>query len=139
MLHASDGSQIPVQISIRPTEKNDVNHSTIGIVVTDLTENRRTEDLLRALTQRVVQIQEEERGRVALELHDGIAQLLCAIVFRSQALVDSLSAQGGMKLGTRPCKLRDMAGNTANEVERISHNLRPSISGSTGAGCRPNE
>ncbi len=51
--------------------------------------------MLRALTHRAVQAQETERGRVALELHDHITQLLCAILFRSQGLVDELSAQGG--------------------------------------------
>jgi signal transduction histidine kinase len=96
------------------------------MVVTDLTESRRTEELLRALTHRVVQVQENERGRVALELHDGITQLLCAILFRSQVLVDSLSARDG-PAKSEVKKLRDMVGKTAEEVERVSRNLRPSI------------
>ena len=41
---------------------------------------KRTEEMLRALTQRVVQVQEAERGRVALELHDNITQHLCAVL-----------------------------------------------------------
>jgi two-component system, NarL family, sensor kinase len=75
---------------------------------------------------RVVQIQEDERGRVALELHDGITQLLCAIVYSSQALVESLSASDG-SARSQAKRLRDMAGKTAKEVERVSHNLRPNI------------
>ncbi len=58
------------------------NRATIGMVVTDMTEARRNEEMLRALTHRVVQAQEAERGRVALELHDNITQLLCAILVR---------------------------------------------------------
>jgi two-component system NarL family sensor kinase len=50
------------------------------MVVTDLTEARRNEEMLRALTHRVVQAQEAERGRVALELHDNITQHLCAVL-----------------------------------------------------------
>jgi two-component system, NarL family, sensor kinase len=126
LLHAGDGSQTPVQISIGPTARNGINRATIGIVVTDLTEARRTEELLRALTHRVVQVQEAERGRVALELHDGITQLLCAIVFRSQALVASLSGHDE-PAKSEARKLRDMAGKTVKEVERVSHNLRPSV------------
>lgn len=125
-LQAGDGSQMPVQISIRPTAKDGSNGATIGMVVTDLTEVRRTEEVLRALTQRVVQVQEDERGRVALELHDGITQMLCGILFRSQALVASLSAQDG-PAKSEAMKLRDLAGKTAEEVERVSHNLRPSV------------
>jgi signal transduction histidine kinase len=125
-LHAVDGSEMPVQVSIQPTARNGINQATISMVVTDLTEARRTEELLRALTHRVVQVQEDERGRVAVELHDGITQLLCAVVFRSQALVASLSAHDGpAKIESR--KLRDLAGRTAKEVERVAHNLRPSV------------
>lgn len=126
VLHAGDGSQMPVQISIRPTASNGNGGATIGIVVTDLTEARRTEELLRALAHRVVQVQEDERGRVALELHDGITQLLCAIVFRSQALVASLSAADGPAM-VNARKLRDMAGRTVEEVGRVAHNLRPNV------------
>ena len=41
---------------------------TIGVVVTDISATRRSEELLRALSKRVVQVQEAERGRVAFEL-----------------------------------------------------------------------
>ena len=126
VLHAGDGSLMPVQISIRLTARSGHKSATIGIVVTDLSESRRTEELLRALTNRVVQVQEDERGRVALELHDGITQLLCAIVFRSQALVASLSGQGGPAMIIAKA-LRDMAGRTVEEVGRVAHNLRPSV------------
>jgi len=64
--------------------------------------------------------------RVALELHDHITQLLCAILFRCQALVDELSVQGGPSLQEAK-KLREMLGQTAKEVERISRNLRPGV------------
>ena len=126
LLNASNGSQLPVQISIRPLEKNGFDHETVGMVVTDMTESRRTEELLRALTHRVVQVQEAERGRVALELHDNITQLLCAILFRSQALADHLSARDGSSK-KEATKLREMLGECAEEVERISRNLRPSV------------
>ncbi len=125
LLNAGDGSRMAAQISIRPMAKEGSNGATIGMVVTDLTESRRIEELLRALTHRVVQVQEDERGRVALELHDGITQLLCGIVFRSQALVDSLSAHHG-PAKNEARKLRDMASMMATEVDRVSHNLRPS-------------
>ena len=125
-LLAADGTHLPVQISLRLTAGNGVGRATIGLVVTDQTEARRTEELLRALTHRVVQVQEVERERVALELHDGITQLLCAMQFRSQALVASLAAHDGPATSAAK-ELRDMAGKTAREVERVSRNLRPSI------------
>ena len=126
MLHAGDGSLLPVQISVREMAKDSSGRVTIGMIVTDMTEARRTEDLLRALTHRVVQAQEAERGRVALELHDNITQLICAVVFRSQALADTLSTRDG-PAKNEAIKLCAMLGQTAEEVERISRNLRPSI------------
>jgi len=126
MLTAGDGSEMPAQISIRPLAGNGSDRAAIGMVVTDMTEARRNEELLRALTNRVVQVQESERERVALELHDHITQLLCAILFRSQALVDELSTRGGPSM-REAVKLRAMLGQTAAEVERISRNLRPGV------------
>jgi PAS domain S-box-containing protein len=125
-LKAGDGSQMPVQISIRPLGKNVSNRATVGMVVTDMTEIRRNEEMLRALSHRLVQAQEAERGRVALELHDHITQLLCAILVRSQTLAEKLSARDGPSK-REAVKLREMLGQTAEEVERISRNLRPSI------------
>jgi PAS domain S-box-containing protein len=126
LLNADDGAHLSAQISIRPLPKDAFSRATIGMVVTDTTEARQTEELLRALTHRVVQAQETERRRVALELHDNITQLLCAVLFRSQVLADKLSARN-QPLKQAAIKLREMLGQTAEEVERISRNLRPSI------------
>ena len=121
-----DGSKMSVQISIRPLDKNGNQGATVGMVVTDLTESVRNEELLRALNHRVVQVQEAERGRVALELHDTVTQMLCAVLVRCQVLVTKLPA------GNKPAKdeaiqLRDIIGRTIEEVERISRNLQPGI------------
>ena len=126
LLNAGDGSQMPAQISIRLLARNGVNRASIGMVVTDMMEARRNEEMMRALSRRLVQAQEAERGRVALELHDHITQLLCAILVRSQALADQLSARDGPSK-REAINLREMLGKTAEEVERISRNLRPSV------------
>jgi PAS domain S-box-containing protein len=126
LLKAEDGSQMPAHISIRPLAKNGSKSAAFGMVVTDMTESRRTEQLLRALNHRVVQAQEAERGRVALELHDTVTQLLCAVLVRSQTLADKLSSRDGTSK-REAVKLRQMLGYAADEVERISRNLRPGV------------
>jgi PAS domain S-box-containing protein len=125
-LNAADGTQVPAQISIRALARNGSNHAAVGMVVTDMTAGRRTEELLRALSHRVVQVQEAERSRVAKELHDNVTQLLCAVHIHSQTLVEDLSTQGGA-LKAKAVKLRDMLGKTGKEVVRISNNLAPSV------------
>lgn len=125
-LHAGNGSKLPVQISVHLLAEYDAGSATFGIVVTDMTEARHSEEMLRTLTHRVVQAQEAERGRVALELHDNITQLLCGILIRSQTLAVRLSAHEG-PAKQEALKLREILGQTAEEVERISRNLRPGV------------
>jgi two-component system NarL family sensor kinase len=126
LLWASDGSRVPAQISTRVLASNGSSRATHGMVITDMTEGRRVQEQLRELNHRVVQVQETERGRVALELHDNITQLLCAVVFRSQALAANLSGHEGT-VKAEAIKLREMLGETAKEVERISNNLTPNV------------
>ena len=126
LLHAGDGSLIPALLSIRELANEGSKDVIIGMVVTNMTEARRTEELLRALTHRVVQVQEAERSVVALELHDNITQLLCAVLVRSQTLADKLPARD-RAAKREAIKLRELLGHTAEEVERISRGLRPSV------------
>jgi len=125
-LNADDGSRMPVQVSIRPLARKGTRRATMGVVVTDMTEALRTEKMLRALAHRVVQVQEAERGRVALELHDNITQPLCAILVRLQVLANKASSCHRPAEG-ESARIQAMLGQTVHEVERISRNLRPSV------------
>ena len=130
LLKTSDDSTMPVNISIRPlTTSGDRKRTlgaTLGMVVTDMTEARRTEELLRALTQRVLQVQEEERIRVSHELHDTVTQTLCGVLIHSQVLANTL-VDGNAPAKEAALKLCHMLGDTVDEVENISRNLRPGI------------
>ena len=126
LLQAGDGSRISAQLSMHELVHEGARKVTVGMVVTNMTECRRHEEMLRALTRRVVRMQEAERGRVALELHDHITQLICAVLVRSQILADKVSP-GDEPSKREAVKLREMLGHTAAEVERISRNLRPSV------------
>lgn len=125
-LIALDGQTLPAQISIRPLATSDSEDRTFAMVVTDLTEARHNEEMLRALSHRVVEAQESERRRVALELHDTVTQSLCAMLFRSQLLIRRLTPtdEGSMREAEM---LGEMIGLAAGEVERISRDLRPGV------------
>jgi two-component system, NarL family, sensor kinase len=124
-LRARNGSRLPAQLSFRVVARSGLKRATIGMVVTDMTEARRNEEMLRALSHRLVQAQEVERGRVALELHDQITQNICAVLIRFEVLVNKLSAREGPSKA-EAMKIREMLGDAADEVDRISRNLRPS-------------
>ena len=126
VLLARDGSPMPVLISIRPLPtRGDASGATISMVVTDLTEARRSEERLRALSHRLVDAQESERRRVALELHENISQLTYAILMRCDTLAKKLPARARASR-TELLELRDLLDQATEDVRRIAHDLRPS-------------
>ncbi len=95
-------------------------------------ERRLADAKLKELTQRVFDAQEEERGRVARELHDGISQMLVGIRFALDTARRRLStgshAQGSLDKGM------DALGDAISEVRRISRDLRPGALDDLGLG-----
>ena len=125
-LRTVDGGLLAAQLSVRRLKSAGSGRATVGVVITDMTEPRHKEEMLRALSHRVVQAQEIERGRIALELHDNITQLLVAVLFRSQALVETLSDHNELAKA-EAVALSALLGRTSAEVERIARDLRPSV------------
>lgn len=87
---------------------------------------RTSEEQLRTLANWAVQAQEDERAGLALTLHDNITQLLCSIQIRTHTLLDKLPPSGA-PAKREATELRELVGNAAEEVERISRRLRPSV------------
>ena len=89
-------------------------------------ERRLADSRLKELTQRVIDTQEEERARIARELHDGISQNLVGVRFaidlaRRKVTPDNVGAVEAIGKGA-------IALNEAiKEVRRISHDLRPRV------------
>jgi len=57
------------------------------ITLRDLTEQREAEDSLRLLSQRLMRLQDEERRRIARELHDSTGQSLSALAMHLDAVM----------------------------------------------------
>ncbi|MCL4178014.1 MAG: PAS domain-containing protein [Verrucomicrobia bacterium] len=125
LLRAGTGAQLPVLISIRPLTTPGARDATLSMVVTDMTEARRSEERLRALSHRLVDMQETERRRVAVELHENISQLTYAILMRCDTLARTLPA-GARASRAELLKLRDLLDQATEEVRRIAQDLRPS-------------
>ena len=123
-LHAGDNSQLPVHISIRPLATPGAPGATIGMVVTDMTELRRSEERLRALSHRLVNVQETERRHVAVELHENISQRTYAILMRCDILASKLPARAHAARAEL-LQLRDLLDKATEDVRRIAHDLRP--------------
>ncbi|WP_371154233.1 cache domain-containing protein [Jannaschia sp. 2305UL9-9] len=103
-----------------------------GITIT-VRERRLADAKLKQLTQRVLDTQEEERGRVARELHDSISQILVGIRYRLE-LARRLTAKGDPKAESAVDGAIDGLQGAIGEVRRISHDLRPGVLDDLGLG-----
>jgi signal transduction histidine kinase len=126
LLHATDNVQIPAQISVRRPAKNGSGSAAVSMVVTDMTEARRSERMLRSLSHSLLQAQEADRRRLAVELHDRASQNLGALLIRLRLLAGNLPARAKALRG-EVAEISELVGKTADVVEDISRNLRPSV------------
>lgn len=101
-----------------------------GIVLT-VRQRRLADGKLQQLTQRIIDTQEEERGRVARELHDGISQMLVGVRYALELTRRKLGSEHGDSLN----KGIDQLGSAIQEVRRISRDLRPGILDDLGLGA----
>lgn len=104
--------------------------SGMGINIRD---RRLADDKQKQLTQRIVDTQEEERRRVARELHDGISQILVGIRFALDLALRQLP-KGNDQTKTGIENSRDGLGVAITEVRRISRDLRPAVLDDLGLG-----
>jgi signal transduction histidine kinase len=87
---------------------------------------KKSEDELRILSSQLLTAQENERARIARELHDGIGQSLSAIKFRIE---DALGQMGKNLTESSVNSLNSLIPviqSTVEEVRKITMDLRPS-------------
>lgn len=104
----------------------------IGVagLVFNLSDHRVSSSKLQQLAQRVVRSQEEERTRVARELHDGVVQVLVS----SKFLLETAQSQLRKLVSQEPAvpqRMVDQGLERINhallEIRRVSHGLRPAL------------
>jgi two-component system NarL family sensor kinase len=88
---------------------------------------------LKRLTQRIVDTQEEERGRVARELHDGISQVLVSVRYALDLARRRLES-GDARAAASLEKGSEGLSTAIQEVRRISRDLRPGSLDDLGLG-----
>lgn len=96
-------------------------------------ERRLADAKLKELTQRVLDTQEEERGRVARELHDSISQLLVGVRYVLELARRRITQGDNRALENIERGISGLA-EAIGEVRRISHDLRPAALDDLGLG-----
>ena len=136
-LQSNDGRVVPVYLSLNKVRgyEGDV----LGMVVTDLTgprqtqaeEMRQADAARRHLLERVLSAQEEERRRIARELHDESGQLLTSLLVGLRGLEDARNIASARTMGRR---LREITARAIDEVGRLARGLHPAVLDDHGLG-----
>jgi PAS domain S-box-containing protein len=95
-------------------------------ICTDITEGKRMEESLKAYARRITEVQEEERKRIAYELHDDTAQYLSILKMQLGALARSETLQNP-EVMRKLRFLENDADRAFYDVRRYSHELRPVV------------
>jgi len=91
----------------------------------DITNSRQIEETLRDLSGRLITAQEEERSRVARELHDDLNQRMALLSVELEQLSQRLPAsQSNLRLSVN--NLWERAQEISSEIHRVAYQLHPS-------------
>ena len=94
----------------------------VGIIAVDVTARHNAEDALRKLSGRLLVIQDQERRRIARELHDSLGQYLAGLKIAIEMLSNSQD-----KSDVLLAECRDILDKSIAETRTLSHLLHPPL------------
>jgi PAS domain S-box-containing protein len=123
-----DHSLFDVSITISPVRDAEGHIVGASKVARDITERKRLERILKEaeLSGRLLQLQDEERRRVARELHDGIGQLLAALSMNIHVVADEKTVLSPRTMRCAEENL-DLIDQAISEIRTISYLLHPPL------------
>jgi PAS domain S-box-containing protein len=120
VLTRKDGSTALVDAT-RTALAGDGEGSAVQAILRDVTEEERRHEEMRTYVREVTRAQEEERTRIARELHDDTAQSLVLLCRGLDAISREVSPSEKLD------EMRSLAESALEGVRRFSRDLRPSI------------
>ncbi len=125
----ADGTEFPIDASI--SQGGDPGNRFFTVILRDITRRKQGEDTmrqqqqeLRELSARVQEAREEEKTRIARELHDELGQLLTALKMDLSWLRERLPAHE-RELAARAEGMSALLDRTVSSSRRIASDLRP--------------
>jgi PAS domain S-box-containing protein len=124
VLWRANGTSFPVEYWSHQQRRG---QEIVGAVVAfiDITERKAAEAALASVGQRLIEAQEQERTRIARELHDDLSQRLALLTIELERLLEAsrdLSPETRSRIG----ELRNRSAEIASDVQSLSHELHSS-------------
>jgi two-component system sensor histidine kinase DegS len=121
-----DGTRATIEAVITVVSE-DGKPAAVQATVRDVTEQRRLRDSIRFYLQKVLVAQEEERKRVARDLHDDTSQSLLLLTHQLDAIASDSGGIIPKPTRNQLNQLHGLAVETLNNVRRYAQELRPAI------------
>ncbi len=119
------GDKIWVKVTLVPILAGDELKYILGNWV-NITEEKRLREELEKYARKVTQVQEEERKRIAYELHDDTAQSLAILKLQLDSIIHS-GKVGAPEITGKLEHLEKDTDRALQDIRRYSHELRPSV------------
>jgi len=110
-------------VNFFPIREDQSTFSQVGIIAVDVTARRKAEEALRKLSGRLLGIQDQERRRIARELHDSLGQYLAGL----KIAIEMLSNAGPGKNEALLAECNDILDKSIAETRTLSHLLHPPL------------
>lgn len=97
----------------------------VACIVQDITDRKRMEEVLRSVNEKLIEAHEEERIRIARELHDDISQRLALLTINLNRLkTDDQTLPADIREGVT--KATNYAADLSRDIQAMSHRLHSS-------------
>jgi signal transduction histidine kinase len=118
-----DGTEFPIEVGLSVVETG-AGKVTVSLVQ-DISKRKEQQEAVSRMNHRLIQAHEEERKRIARELHDDIGQRLTVLIMNLDRLKNDTEASAD-ELREAIVKSREDAKRLAQEVQALSHQLHSS-------------
>ncbi len=119
-----EGQEFPVEISLSPLQSDE--GTLVMGAIRDITERKRIEENLRVLSGQLLHLQDQERRRIARELHDSAGQILAALGM-NLSLLEAEDDRGTAEATKAIFESLDLVQELSKELRTISHLLHPPL------------
>ncbi len=120
-----NGTEFPIEVALSPIHVQD--DLVVSSAIRDVTTRKAIENSLHELSGQLLHLQDEERRRVSLGLHDNAMQTMAAMTYKL-ALADAQLSSGEYEAGAKTlAEGMNLASQASRELRTFSYLLYPPV------------